>query len=379
MTAGSLPKSQLAAASGYAFVLLMPTLLVAGVAASRPYLALGIAFLLLPSMRVALGPYRRAHEIPWRESIATMLHWLPVGYAVALIASEITLATWLGIHPSPNIQSMVGISLSLWITLIFGLCSAHELVHRRSRSERYLGAVLAGALGYPPLAFEHLMHHAREGDEELAEWPRFEESVWKFAVRRLARIGSEFVDSLSGSEPNSLAPVPRIHSAAAMLVTAAVAAMFFHLAGPAGLLIYGCAAAGCTLGMQIMTYMQHWALADPRWIGSRAQPLAWEDDCRFQAWITLHISFHQAHHRSASVPFYRLGMDADSPRLPAGYILMMVISLFPPLWRWAMLPALHEWRTNPSVRVSAGRRLTCFGLYPFQANEARPRPNADLR
>jgi fatty acid desaturase len=353
---------------GYALILLMPALLAIGTLASRPYLAIGVAFLLLPLMRIAFGAYRNAHATAWREGVATFLHWLPAGYAALLVASELVVALWLGTHEAAGLATRIGLGLSLWITLLFGLCSAHELLHRRSRLERLVGAALAGALGYPALALEHPMHHAREGREDLAEWPRFEESVWSFAARRLMRVGAEYASTLTTLESSPLASPLRTQAIVALASTGVILGLFLGLAGIAGLEIYLLAALGCALGMQIMTYLQHWALADPRWVTERPQPLAWEDDCQFQAWITLHISFHQRHHQDASIPYYRLGMDVASPRLPAGYIVMMVICLVPAIWRRAMLPALMEWKSDPGAHASPGRRLTCFGLYQTPAD-----------
>lgn len=366
-----LAQRQWSRALAYTLVLLMPALLVVGTLAQRPYLAIGVAFLVLPLMRMAFGSYRNTHAIAWREGVATFLHWLPVAYAALLLGSEFAVARWVGGHTSASTSALIGVGLSLWITLLFGLCSAHELIHRRRRLERLIGAALAGFLGYPALALEHPMHHAREGREDTADWPRFDESVWTFSTRRLWRVGREFISAVLTRESHPLASALRTQALTALVSTGVMLGVFLGLAGPPGLAIYTLAAMGCALGMQIMTYLQHWALADPRWVGDRAQPLAWEDDCRFQAWITLHISFHQQHHVAASTPFYRLGMDAASPRLPAGYIAMMLICLVPSAWRSAMLPALEEWKSDPGRHESPGRRMTCFGLYQVPVSERR--------
>lgn len=371
MGSGVPTQRQWPSALGYALVLLMPGLLVIGTLARRPYLAIGVAFFLLPLMRIAFGAYRNTHAIAWRESVASFLHWLPAGYAALLLGSSVAVADWLRGHPSANLGALIGIGLSLWITLLFGLCSAHELIHRRRRSERWVGAVLAGALGYPALALEHPMHHAREGREDTADWPRFDESVWTFSARRLWRVGREFICTVLTRETHPMASALRSQVVVAVASYIVMLCIFLAAAGFPGLVIYAMAAMGCALGMQIMTYLQHWALADPRWVGDRAQPLAWEDDCRFQAWITLHICFHQRHHMEASTPFYRLGLDEASPRLPAGYITMMLICLVPTAWRNAMLPALEEWKAGPGRHPSPGRRVTCFGLYQVPVSERR--------
>lgn len=357
------PQRQWVTASGYAFTLLMPSLLLAGMLTDLPYLAVGVAFLVLPLMRILFGSYQDTDSTVWNEGVATALHRLPIAYACLLLACLVLIAAWLSINPRLGISGVIGTGLSLWITLLFGLCPAHELVHRRDRRTRLLGAVLSGALGYPALAMEHPVHHARAGNAELAEWPRFDESVWKFSWRRLIQVAGDMTTMLLSRQRMASLSSARLQLLSALATTGIVAGLFYGLAGHIGLLVYLIAAAGCALGMQIITYIQHWALADANWVGNELQGLAWEDNCRFQAWITLHISFHQRHHQSPSTPFYRLGMDDRSPRLPAGYIVMMLICLVPTLWRRVMLPALAEWKAGSAGIPPAPRRLACFGLY----------------
>lgn len=359
-------------ATGYCSIFLMPALLVASVATGHSFLAIGVAMLMLPLMRLVFGAYRPVHLFAWRESVATFLHALPAVYVVVAVGSLVYVASGVASRTDLSAASLIGIGLSLWITLVLGLCPAHELLHRRSRATRLLGAVLAGAIGYPALALEHAIHHAREGDTEFAEWPLVDESVWRFAMRRLQHVGAEFADALRANPGDSGVSALHLQARVAATSFALVASCFFSLGGTRGLLLYACAGVGCALGMQIMTYLQHWGLGESSSTLDRPQPLAWEDDCRFQAWITLHISFHQAHHRSASTPCYRLGMCDSSPRLPAGYIIMMLVCLVPPLWRRAMWPALIAWQANPHDHLSAGRRLTCFGLYQRPHELARP-------
>ena len=68
------------------------------------------------------------------------------------------------------------------------------------------------------------------------------------------------------------------------------------------------------------------------------------------------------HHLEPRLPYYRLQLAPDSPRLPAGYVMLMFLALVPSIWRRAMEPALTRWFEQPAEPMSAGRRLTCFGL-----------------
>jgi alkane 1-monooxygenase len=54
------------------------------------------------------------------------------------------------------------------------------------------------------------------------------------------------------------------------------------------------------------------------------------------------LSRHAAHH-VASRPYWALALEADSPKLPAGLPLCVVISLVPPWWHRKMAKRLARW------------------------------------
>lgn len=346
-------------AIGYLCIFLMPTLLLVGAVTDLHWLAFAAVVLVFPAARLAFGSLPLT--VPdWREGIATVLHRLPLFYvpvlAICMLASLSLLAM-----PAHGPWDWIGYGLSLWMTLLFGICVAHELIHRRRADEALAGSILAGICGYPVLSVEHLAHHSRPGDLERAEYPRADESLWRFAGRRLIRVGREFLGRGTNvwSDRSRNSSLKRLRWALGS--TALTAAVVTVCAGPAGLLTYAAVSAGVAFGVQLITYIQHWGLGDdPRLVGHGR---GWEEDCRFQAWITLNISLHDAHHLDSRLPYYRLSMAADSPRLPAGYVVLMFTSLVPRLWFHLMGPALAHWHLQPQAPVSAGRRLTCFGLY----------------
>jgi fatty acid desaturase len=353
-------RSQWLASAGYLSVFIMPLLLALGAWFDTPYLAIGVALLVFALLRWLFGSYRPIHDLVWHERIATLLHRLPLFYVVALVASMVIVVHSIGSKHAFSGVDLLGVGLSLWITLLFGLCAAHELVHRRSKWERAAGHVLSGLVGYPLLVFEHRVHHGSMGDTATAEWPTTEESVWRFSARRLRRIVGDLWANVRASVRARDGQHSLRGSKLAGATTLLTAATFFFAAGVPGAATYIACALGVAFAMQIITYLQHWGLADQHFTSADAQPLTWEEDCQFQAWVTLHISFHMAHHRAAGQPYYRLGMVEGSPRLPAGYIVLMVLCLFPFAWRRAMLPTLRAWHRDPAAAPPPGRRLTCF-------------------
>ena len=356
-------RAQWAMAAGYSLILLLPVLLMVGMWLNVPVLAFALVMLVFPLARVVLGGAHPQPAILWSEGVATFLDRLPVAYAGVLLVALLLFGVELVQRPPATALSAVGAGLSLWAALLFGTSVAHDLIHRRQRRDAKVGRFLAAVAGYPLLEFEHLSHHACAGDTGLAEWPRLDESVWRFSWRRVCRIASTVsarTSSIAGHRISS----PLVKSAyRATAMTLATWAAFAVAAGPIGFYIYGGAVAGVTLAIQISTYLQHWGLGDDSIPDAGANHFAWEDDCLFQSWMTLNLSFHQSHHRVSREPYYRISVAPDSPRLPAGYVVLMFVCFFPPLWRKAMLPALSHWKSHPRQPISPGRNLTCFALY----------------
>jgi fatty acid desaturase len=350
---------QALSAAGYLAIFLMPALLVLGAEAGVPWLAFGVVVTVFPLMRVIFGALP-AQPPRWSEQLATGLDALPLCfppvYGVCVLWALYRVAT-----SGATAWGWLGFGLSLWMTSLFATCVAHELLHRRSPWQSKTGHALAGVLGYPVLGAEHLAHHARPGDSARAEVPRFDESVWHFSARRLRRIAVEFLGpraAVWAGQGGQLSPRLRI----ALVSTLIGAAAFGVIGGVPGLALFVAVSAGVAFGIQLITYLQHWAL-DTDALGERvAFGRGWEEDCRFQAWITLNISVHDGHHLQARLPYYRLALAADSPRLPASYVLLMFLSLVPRAWFAVMRPALAHWLRSPTTPLSAGRSLTCFGI-----------------
>jgi hypothetical protein len=354
---------QLLDAIGYLSVLLTPALLVAGIWQGEPSFAAAMVLLVFPLARGLFGGLPAGRPVVWRESIATFLDRLPVLYALALLAAVAVVVERLasGLYLQPTQGG--GRARRRWVWMLLATCIAHELIHRRDVKLARLGHCILGLAGYPVLGMEHPTHHARAGDTTNAEWPRLDESVWQFAGRRLRRVlATTYAPGGALWDRRSINRTLQ----GVRLATAVMAATWLAFAlfgGWTGFLLYLGVMLGVAFGIQVITYIQHWGLGDDSMNEQASSGRGWEDDCRFQAWITLNMSLHDSHHGDSRIPYYRLSLAPDSPRLPAGYVLLMVSCLVPGLWRKLMRPALEHWRRRPFDSRSSGRHLTCFKLY----------------
>lgn len=344
-------------AAGYLLILAPPALLALSVSLDTPWLAFVALIGVLPFMRPLFGDSER-REPDWSERIATLLDGLPLVYAaLAPLAVGHLLANWSAVAENP--VALVWWGLSLWATFLFASCVAHELVHRRSPRPRGVGRVLSGMIGYPLLEHEHRTHHGTSGNVDAAEWPRLDENVWQFTGRRLGRVFQSAWDS------DHVASVRAGHRLAGglplALLSFVMTAVAFTLAGGlAGLSLFAIVAAAMAWSMQAITYVQHWGLGTDNVTDAGEGDYGWEDRCQLQAWLTLSISYHQAHHRASAVPYYRQMASDDAPRMPAGYVVLLFASLVPPLWRRWLTPALEQWKTAPANQRGCGRRLFCI-------------------
>lgn len=345
--------------AGYGLVLAPPALLAWSVPAGHPWTAFVAFVLASPVTRALLGVHPPGERVVG-ERLAAALQWLPAAYAVALLASLSLVAQGMADGPHLGGLDLLGLGLSLWTVLVFGLFPSHELLHRNGRAWIRLGSAVAGVCGYPAWGLEHATHHARPGACAQAEWARPDESVWRFTIRRLPVALRNAIDKdrslrQTGHWPRGTTPL-----AVGTLALTAAAGGFWLLAGWTGAVVYLASALTVAVSAQIMTFVQHWGLGEDSIPDARRQELAWEDDCLMQACLTLNNSFHLAHHRAPQAPFFYLTPSPDSPRQPGCYVAMLVICVFPRLWRRLMLPVLDSYKREEKFVCAPGRRAMCM-------------------
>jgi alkane 1-monooxygenase len=345
---------QLSSFAGYLLILLPPVLLACCVLFRIPALAFLILIVVMPFLRALLGD-GPARQPEWSERYATALDRLPIVAALAHLAA-FSLVIWSLARSEPGSATLIWLGASMWATFIFASCVSHELSHRRALAARDLSSVLSGVIGYPWQMHEHFSHHSMRPIFTDLDCPRTDESVWGFTWRRLlaitgtAREGNAAASVLRRSEWLGGLPL-------AVTTTAVTALAMFAVAGGTGLVLYIVVAAAVTWTMQAMTYVQHWGLDSGS--SENLANVAWEDRCQLQAWLTLNICYHQAHHTARGKPYYRLEAVEGSPKAPAGYVVLLAACLIPPVWRSLMLPALERWKRSPLEQFTAGRRMVC--------------------
>lgn len=239
------------------------------------------------------------------------------------------------------------------LTGTVGINYAHELLHQKSRLERWLGDLALAMVLYSHFRSEHLrVHHLWVGTPRDPVTARYNEgfhrffprvlvqcrrSAWAAEVALLARKGAPWWHRDN--------PYWRYWGLQAVMLALAVA-----LGGAEGLALFLWQAAVAVWQLELVNYVEHYGLTR-RHLGEgryeHVQPRhSWNASHRASNWLLINLQRHSDHHYKPDRRFPLLqtyGTD-EAPQLPYGYPLMTMAAMVPPLWRRVMNPRVRAWR-----------------------------------
>ncbi|WP_420751346.1 alkane 1-monooxygenase [Rhodococcus sp. O3] len=225
-----------------------------------------------------------------------------------------------------------------------GINAAHELGHKRTDLERNLAKIALAQSGYGHFFVEHNHgHHLRVATPDDPASARFGESYWRFLPRsvlgglrsgwrhervRLARRGR----SWWSVRHNTL-----LQGWALTLI------LFISLIAGFGWAVAPWLAVQAVMAVMFLeaaNYLEHYGLLrDIRPDGSfeRVAPRhSWNSDHRCSNVFLYHLQRHSDHHANPLRRYQTLRSMSEAPQLPAGYAVMILLALVPPLWRAVM-------------------------------------------
>jgi len=239
-----------------------------------------------------------------------------------------------------------------------GIVLGHELIHRREWYHHLAGRLLCCTLLYEHFSTEHLRgHHVRGVTEEDAATARYGETYWQFLRRSVpGQWRSAFQLELrrihaSGWRDRRLLRSRVVQGA---LFQAALLAAIHRAFGPAAVGVFVVQAAAAVCYLEAVNYFQHWGLrrAGRTW----DEVDSWETDVRLSVYAMFALPRHADHHMHMVRPYPLLRSSAHGPRLPAGYLGSILLTLF----------------ANRRLRRYMSAELARLGLGPFAAGAAGP-------
>lgn len=240
-----------------------------------------------------------------------------------------------------------------------GITVSHELIHKDAALEQNAGGLLLAAVCYGGFKVEHVRgHHVHVSTPEDASSSRFGQSLyaflphaykhnflnaWRLEAERLQRRG-----------------LPALHWRNELIWWYAISALLllgFSLAfGWLGALFFlGQALMAFTL-LEIVNYVEHYGLHRRKLDNGRYERTtphhSWNSNFLLTNLFLFHLQRHSDHHAYAKRRYQVLRHFDDSPQLPNGYAGMIVLALFPPLWRAIMDPKVRAYYAGEEHQLS---------------------------
>lgn len=230
-------------------------------------------------------------------------------------------------------------SLSILIAAA-GTVVAHELVHRVwDKKSLIVGRWLLSLSCDTSFSIEHVYgHHANVATLKDPASARRGESFWSFLPR--STIGSfkgGWAIEKKRIETKKLGAVWSLKNVfiRGQLMSLAVLLFFVFAQGWTGIGSFLIVALSAKMFLEVINYIEHYGLS--RELGEKVDARhSWNCNARFSLFWLYNLPRHPHHHAKGHLPFWKLEANPGGPTLPFGYMTMILIAIFPPLYKRIM-------------------------------------------
>ncbi|TYB78729.1 alkane 1-monooxygenase [Bizionia myxarmorum] len=299
------------------------------------------AFILLPILELLLpiDTANYSEESVKEKNLNGLFDWmlylnLPIVYGILLasliLISKNTLETY----------EFIGIILGVGMVLgSNGINVAHELGHRQTTNERFIGKALLLPSLYMHFYIEHNFgHHLHAATKEDPATARYNQSVYGFWFTSTTRqyIGAWKIQKnlLSRNNQSFLSAYNDMFWY--VILQLGYLLTVFLLFGSVGLLfVLGSAIVGFLL-LETVNYIEHYGLlrgkTDSRRYERVKENHSWNSNHVVGRMVLYELTRHSDHHFKSNKKYQILEYHEVSPQMPFGYPTSMVLALIPPLW-----------------------------------------------
>ena len=291
----------------------------------------------------------RRGAVPTAPRAPTTYRLLPLLYIPFQLAL-IAWATMMSVQASP--VGLAALILSFGLTTgIFGMLTAHEMVHSTDRREQFWGALMLTGMTYRHFRVAHIFgHHRWAATERDAATARLYESFYAFLIRT---VPAQLAGAWSFEHQRCArraAPWLRNRVNQDLMVALAFFALAGWLTGPRGVAFLALESAVAIAVLEMFNYVAHYGLIRERDAGGSLEPFAphhsWNSSNVLANPIIFNMGRHSDHHTRPSVPYQTLRYIQEAPELPAGYAGSILLALVPPLWHRIMDPKVQKLRAT---------------------------------
>jgi alkane 1-monooxygenase len=221
---------------------------------------------------------------------------------------------------------------------------AHEMIHRKSKTWRFMGQFLLLTAANVYFYIDHLkVHHKWVGTLHDPATSRYGEGLYSFFIRStIGQIKSSYaVEAKRLGDEGSLTFSPRNYVIGSTLVLVTVCLLLvilFSFQFAIAFLLQGFFA---NFLLEYTNYIEHYGLS--RKDNERVTEIhSWQTDKVISRFFLIDLSRHADHHYYASKPYHTLLSYEKSPVLPGGYVSMIYYAMVPPLFFRKMHPLIGD-------------------------------------
>jgi alkane 1-monooxygenase len=263
---------------------------------------------------------------------------------VPIVYGVVAYYVWLLAHadwtPGERIMSVVNVGIVLGVC---GINVAHELGHREGSLNKWMARLLLLPVLYNHFTLEHNYgHHLRVATPEDPATARRDEPVYRFFLRSIGgayrnawRIGAKRL--ADQKRPAWQHELIWSHVAQAILL-----AFIGSYAGWEGLATYLGATLIGMLALEAVNYIEHYGMVRRKLPSGRYEPQSerhsWNSNHELGRIMLFELVRHADHHFQSTRKYQTLRHLDESPQLPFGYPMSILMALVPPLWFRVMNP-----------------------------------------
>ena len=260
------------------------------------------------------------------------------------VLAALYFGTWVYCRGTFTVFDTIGLFFSLGlVTGGLGINLAHELGHKKGKISQGAAQILLVHVFYGQFFIEHNKgHHKNVSTPYDPASSRFNESFYSFFPRTL--IGTFKSAYNLGFYDFKNKVFWKNHTSLLTLSSLIIAFFFAFFGGEKGLLLFLAQSFFAILLLEIINYVEHYGLErkkNPSGRYEKVMPFhSWNSDYIFSNGLLLNLQRHSDHHAYADRPYQNLRTHEGVPQLPWGYPTMMILALFPGLWRKIVHPLL---------------------------------------
>lgn len=228
-----------------------------------------------------------------------------------------------------------------------GINVAHELGHRQIPFDQWMAKLLLLPVLYSHFTLEHNYgHHVKVGTRQDPATARYGEDIYSFFVRSitLSYLDAWKIGALQARMKNkSILHHPLIIPT---LIQVLLLIFIAQIAGLYGMIFYFSACVIGWLSLQCVNYIEHYGLLRQQLASGRFEVQSiqhsWNSDHEIGRILLFELVRHPDHHAHTTKTYPELQSQPESPQLPFGYPMSILLALVPPLWFYVMNPRIKS-------------------------------------